>query len=293
MTGLERITGEHAQAVLAALVDRDSRAMIELTFAEPSELVPAATGRDVDDVLLDAQRQGMLEGDRGEGDGSVAWWSRLRLTAAGLHALGQWPPVGREAEPGLWDDGYWGTRARGVLAELHEHPPHHRFYFKPISEPGEAWLIWTAALTLGDADLIAGRLTDDGIDGLCLTAAGKRALDPSPRDPLDQAIAELRSGARVDAIVTAVEGALLGRLRQIANGRGVPTTRPDATPLQASRLNNDLKSDGAYDEPTRAQIEAWLKERNALAHARPTVPSDARIEAIIHGLRVFLDEHPA
>lgn len=52
--------------------------------------------------------KGLIVGDCGEGDGSVAWWSRVWLTAAGLRWLAQWPPAGRDSEPGRWDAGYWG-----------------------------------------------------------------------------------------------------------------------------------------------------------------------------------------
>ncbi len=278
--------------VLEALVDRDSRWEIMLTFTEASELLPDLSGRDVDNALLEARELDLLFGDRGEGDGSVCWWSRVRLAPAALRLLGQWPPMGREWEPGGWDTGYWGQRARPLLVGLRDDPSAQGYYFKPIGEGSEPWAQWTAALVLGDADLIAGRLTDEGIDRLRLTAAGLQALDTSSRGPLDDAIAKLRSGARVDAIVTAVEGALSGRLTDLATAHGLAVTRPDGTPLALSRLNNDLRSTGVYEETDRAQVDAWLKVRNDLAHANPTVPSDARVEAVIAGIRVFLDDHP-
>jgi hypothetical protein len=63
--------------------------------------------------------------------------------------------------------------------------------------------------------------------------------------------------------------------------------------LRFSALNNDLRAAGAYDESERTQVEAWFKLRNELAHAHETIPSDARIEAVIAGVRAFLDDHPA
>jgi hypothetical protein len=282
----------HAAAVLAALVERDSRLGFTLTFAEPSELVLGVSGRDVDDALREAQREGLIEGERGEGDGSLAWWSMVRLTDAGLRLLGQWPPAGREFEPGGWDAGYWGRRARPLLEQLRDTPPAHGFYFKPIGEDSDRWGEWTAILVLGDADLIAGHLTAEGINSLRLTAAAQQALNPTPPDPLVRAIAQLRSGARVDAIVTAVELVLGGRLKQLAAAHNLPTTKPDSAPLTLSRLNSDLRGAGVYDETDRAQVEAWQKVRNDLAHAQ-AAPSDRRIETIIAGIRVFLDEHPA
>lgn len=164
---------------------------------------------------------------------------------------------------------------------------------KPIGEGSESWQEWTALLLLSQADLLAGCESESGIDTLRLTAAGQRALDPSQRDPLDEATAKLRTGARVDAIVTAVERALGGRLKQLAANNGAATTRPDGSPLNLNGININLRGAGVYGEADRAQVEAWLKVRNDLAHAHPTVPSDARIEAVIAGIRALLDDHPA
>jgi hypothetical protein len=79
--------------VLAALVERDSRLTLTLGFDEASDLVPAP-GREVDDALLEGHNDGLTIGDRSEGNGSVCWWSQLRLTVQGLQALGEWPPTG-------------------------------------------------------------------------------------------------------------------------------------------------------------------------------------------------------
>lgn len=144
-----------------------------------------------------------------------------------------------------------------------------------------------------EADLISGSLTDGGIDTLRITTHGMHAFDPEPRDPLDHATAQLRAGARVDAIVTGVEVALGTRLKLLAAARGVPSARPDGSPLKFSALNNALRAAGAYDEADRTQVEAWLNLRNDLAHAQGATPTDARIEAVIAGIRAFLAEHPA
>lgn len=74
--------------VLAALVERDSRLTLTLGFDEVSDFVPAL-GREVDDALLEAHNDELIIGDRGEGNGSVCWWSQLRLTVSGLQALGE------------------------------------------------------------------------------------------------------------------------------------------------------------------------------------------------------------
>ena len=285
--------GITAADVLAALIDRDSREMIDLTFGEEAALV-SADGRTVDDILLEALRAGLIEGDRGEGDGSAAWWSRVRLTVHGLQDLGQWPPAGREWADGLWNDRYWGNRPRPLLRRLLDDPPHGDFYFMPLGVDGDAgWLDWTALLLLREAGLVSGGVSDGGLDTVRVTPRGREALDPTPRDPLDQAEAELRNGARVDAIVTAVEGGLGSRIRAIAAHRGVATDHPDGHPLKLSMINNQLKVDGAYDETVRAEVESWLKIRNGLAHATDESITAARVEAVLTSIRVFLDEHPA
>lgn len=126
-----------------------------------------------------------------------------------------------------------------------------------------------------------------------MTPQGREALDPTPRDPLDQAEAELRNGARIDAIVTAVEAGLAPRLRAIAARLGIATTRPDGQPLRLARINDEVKAAGGYDETVRAQVDAWLKLRNDLARATDAAISSARVAVALAGIRVFLDEHPA
>jgi len=254
-----------ATETLSALVEHDSRQTTKLDFDAAADVAPDATDRAVDDVLLEAERRGWIVGQRDEGDGSIAWWSTLRVTVDGLRGLGDWPPAGREHEPGVWDDGHWGRRARPLLESLHAEPPAHGFYFKPVGEETARWLEWTAALLLLEAGLISGRIGDDGVDTLRITPEGAHALDPTPRNPLHVAQAKLRSGARVDAIITAVELALGGRLKEIAADRGVPVTHTDGRPLKLMKLIVNLREVGAYDETDRAQIAAWLKLRNDLA----------------------------
>ena len=290
MTVDPRITAEE---ILAALTDRDSREMIDLTFGGRAAMFNA-NGRAVDDILLEALRGGLIVGDRGEGDGSGAWWSRTRLTVHGLQDLGHWPPTGREWAEGLWDNGYWGNRARPLLRGLLEHPPHGDFYLMPLGTDSDVgWLDWTALLVLREAGLVSGGVSDGGLDTVRVTPQGRKALDPSPRDPLDEAEAELRNGARVDAIVTVVERGLGSRMRAIAAHRGIATDDPDGHPLKLSVINNQLKADGVYDEAVRAEVESWLKIRNGLAHATAESITAARVAAVLTNIRVFLDEHPA
>jgi hypothetical protein len=81
-------------------------------------------------------------------------------------------------------------------------------------------------------------------------------------------------------------------LREIAAVHGVPFEHTDGGPIKLARLNDSLRRDGVYGESERAQIEAWSKLRNDLAHPGSAPVSDARILSVIAGIRVFLDDHP-
>jgi hypothetical protein len=278
--------------ILRRLIDRDSRALIELPFDEHIDWADA-DGRQVDEALRDALDDGLLAGERAEGDGSISWWSTTRLTVGGLRTLGEWPPPGRERDRGLWDDGYWGKRVRPLLQRLVADPPYADCYLKPLGEPGEDWLDWTATLLLLEAGLISGTVQDDCLADLRIRDAGRNALDPSPRDPLEVAEAKLRAGARVDAIVTAVEYALVPRLRDLAEARGVLTRQDDGQPVKAATLNIDLRKAGAYDKAQWAQVDAWLQLRNAVAHGQDARVTDGRVATMLTGVGVFVDEHPA
>jgi hypothetical protein len=146
-------------------------------------------------------------------------------------------------------------------------------------------------LNLLEAELISGRIGEDGIDTVRITPQGAKALDPAPQDPLRTAQQLLNNGARVDAIVTAVELGLGSRLKEMATARDVPVKHADGGPIKLMKLNVELRNAAAYDETDRAQIEAWLKLRNDVAHPNGTTVSDARVAAVIQSIGVFLDEH--
>jgi hypothetical protein len=280
-----------AQEILALLVSHDSRDLLMLPFDQHVEWADAL-GHEVDDALLEAEASGLLRGSRREGDGSAAWWSFVRLTVEGLRELGEWPPAEREWVAGPWDHAYWGERARPLLQRLHEHPPPGGFYLKPKEEAEGAWQEWSALLLLGEADLVSGTIQDGGIDTLRVLPAGREALDPTPRDVIDEAQAKLRTGARVDAVVTAVERGLGSRLRALAAEHGVPSSDSRGRDFNLGRLNDSLRAEDVYDESDRSQVEAWLKLRNQFAHAKDSAISDERVAAALAGIRVFLDEHP-
>lgn len=180
------------------------------------------------------------------------------------------------------------------MIRLRDEPPNHGFYLReglgdPDPEPAREW---TALLLLGEGGLVSGKVSTEGVDTLRVTG-GCQALDPTPSDPLDVADAYARGGAAVDAVVTTVELGLGARLKALADKHGVPTTKPDGTPIKLSRINNDLAKTGASLESDRAQVEAWLELRNDVAHpdGAQTVTA-ARASALVAGVRAFLDEHP-
>jgi hypothetical protein len=278
--------------ILEFLAESEGLAPLILPFDEAIDWA-GASGREVDNALLEAQAEGLLTGDRRQGDGSNSRWFSTRLTVAGLRELGQWPPAGREWEDGPWDEGYWGTRARPLLQRLHEQPPLDGFYLKPTEEDEEGWRDWSALLLLGQTELIAGSLQSGGIDTLRVLPAGREALNPAPRDVIDDARAKLRTGARVDAIVTAIERGLGARLRELAAKHGVEASGAEGQHVALGRLNNALHTAGVYDESDHAQISAWLKLRNRFAHGEDDAISDERATSALDGVRVFLDEHSA
>lgn len=79
----------------------------------------------------------------------------------------------------------------------------------------------------------------------------------------------------------------MGASKELAEAHGVVR---GAKKLAA--FNNDLKAAEVYGEPTRAQVEAWLKLRNEVAHGRGEAVSVERIENTIAGVWVFLQDHP-
>lgn len=160
--------------VLERFVGYDSRQNFTLAFDAPAEGF-GVEGRAVDDCLLEARRCGWLQGKRGEGDGSCAWWSEIRLTAAGLCELGHWPPRGQELAHGTWNEGFWQQRAVPLLINLARNPPQHGFYLREglgDSDP-QGQLEWQTLLLLLEADLMSGTVGPEGVDTLRGTPDGQ------------------------------------------------------------------------------------------------------------------------
>ncbi len=83
--------GSGPPAVEPARTDPDQNLDLELTEPVPWEGQPSLNTSEVDQLLQEAKHEGFLGGERGEGDGSISWWSGIRLTVKGLRRLGR-PP---------------------------------------------------------------------------------------------------------------------------------------------------------------------------------------------------------
>lgn len=279
---------ERVDAVLCELVGRDTPTSLWLDPAVDFGFsdIPA---HEVDAALREGVARNLAHGERATFAGSEVLWSNPRLRVEGLRHLGEWPPTGGEHLPGPWEDGYWGRRALPALRALSESPPHQGFVFGPEGGMSdEEWAEWCAVLRLREVGLIDGDLEQGGLSDVRVTAAGTRVLDPPERDGLAVADVALRRGGKAEATIAAVEEALGGRLKELAQAHGFALT--GAKTLGA--LNNHLKAAEVYGEPKRAQIEAWLKLRNEVAHGRGEAVSVERIENMVAGVRVFLQDHP-
>lgn len=73
-----------------------TQVQLELREPEPFEEVPGLTSRDVQRSLLRLRSHALIDGTESAAMGNSTW-SRLRVTAAGLIVLGEWPDLGRVA----------------------------------------------------------------------------------------------------------------------------------------------------------------------------------------------------
>src|SRR4051794_27864113 len=88
--------------LLRAVWSHDSRTTLTLVLADQGTwpALPELTGAVVDDRLRQAVGDRLVEGTRRGGDGSVMYWSGLRLKLPALWRLGEWPPYRAEYLPG-------------------------------------------------------------------------------------------------------------------------------------------------------------------------------------------------
>lgn len=223
----------------------------------------------LDDALREAKARSFLTGERTD-YGSAITWNRIRLTAAGLRFSRQWPPVGREHHHGPWEAGHWGSQARPVLQKLKAGVYRHEFL--PGLDSGTSderyWEILSAHELLADGYLTANQQDHMSLSDMRLTQSGRDALDPQPRDAIDEARQRLRTSS-TEAVIHAIEVGLGERLRKLGAEHDLVPTDPNVHQA-LSRLNDQLTGTGRqlYAKPWKKLIEALLDVRNEYAHGR-------------------------
>lgn len=83
-------------ASLGSVLDSDTQVNLELREPERFEPVPGLTSRDVQESLRRLRSHELIEGGEAAAFGNSTW-TRLRVTAAGLVVLGEWPDLDRVA----------------------------------------------------------------------------------------------------------------------------------------------------------------------------------------------------
>jgi hypothetical protein len=83
-------------ASLGSVMGSDTRLDLELREPEPFEAVPGLTSREVQESLLRLRSHRLIDGTESAAFGNSTW-SRLRVTAAGLIVMGEWPDLDRVA----------------------------------------------------------------------------------------------------------------------------------------------------------------------------------------------------
>jgi hypothetical protein len=83
-------------ALSSALDPTATPLVLELSEPESFPDVPSLTSRDVQESLRRLQAHGLIDGQEAAAIGNSTW-SSLRVTAAGLIVLGEWPDLDRAA----------------------------------------------------------------------------------------------------------------------------------------------------------------------------------------------------
>lgn len=266
-------TDETLERVLSWILDLPPAGWLSLADGGDEEIL-GLTDQQLDEALREAKDRGLLNGERA-GFARNVRWTHLVVSADGLRFAGQWPPVGREHHAGPWDDGHWGTYARPVLERIRDDKYRHQMLTGlHNASSNEEWHEHLAAFELLDAGYISGDPKENhAISNMRLVKPGREALNPTPRNALDEARQMLRS-SRADAVIHAVEIALGERLLLLAHANEPSTDEPITARL--ARLNEQLAAKGGaavYGKPWKELIQAVLAVRNEYAHGRAsTVP---------------------
>jgi hypothetical protein len=277
-------------AILRRLGPAASAVSLDLALGDASarSFAPDVSDPEADLARSDALRRGAIHGQRHEGDGTLAYWTGVQISIAGLRSLGEWPPAGVEALPGPWDDRYWGTEARPLLAELRDRPPAGGVLHGPAGEgeDGPSWPRWRVALLLAEGDLIDARLNPGYLQDIEVTEVGREALDGSSVDPLDRAQAALAAGWLVETVITA--GAVLDELLSgLAARHGIDRLKAGGKKKELAAVNNELRAAGAYGKDDQQQILAWLVLRNRPAHELEHETTPEKAQYMLDGVRLF------
>jgi hypothetical protein len=83
-------------ASLGSVMDSDNRLDLELREPEPFDPVPGLMSGDVQQSIKRLRSHRLIEGNEAAASGNSTW-TRLRVTAAGLILLGEWPDLDRVA----------------------------------------------------------------------------------------------------------------------------------------------------------------------------------------------------
>jgi hypothetical protein len=166
--------------------------------AEPSFKVFAhLSDRELDATLQLLAGAGLIHGERGEGDGSLSWWTGVEITAPGLLELGEWAPDNPNS--------LWRRRDAPVLAWLADRESQEPISTHPRSDANS-----TLVKGISDADLHrslvilsgfgyidAERWEPDLFGGIQVTLRGRNALranvPPKRERPTEQLAASRRS----------------------------------------------------------------------------------------------------
>lgn len=263
------MTDPDIERVLRWLMAQDPP--VHLGFHESRDVEELGlTDEAVDDIMREGLDRGLLRGDRTD-YGSMQRWERVQITALGLRFCREWPPAGREHQPGPWDAGRWGVEAKPFLERVRDGAyPDAFLHSLWAGAPPSEWHERLAANELLAAGYLSGRPQRYwGISEMRLTAAGREALDSTPRNPLDEARRKLRTSP-VEGAIHAVEIALGERLRELARAMGDEDLDPDAG-RRLARLNDGLTGKNGpqvYGKPWKKVIDGVLDVRNEYAHGR-------------------------
>ena len=104
---------------------------------------------------------------------------------------------------------------------------------------------------------------------------------------------ELQRNGFKDAAAVIAGSTLEEHLRKLATKAQLPTTNANGEALTASRLNDDLRTAGVYNQLEHRSVQAWLDLRNSAAHSHYGDYDHQQVAAMIQGVTEFMVRHSA